>query len=177
MGPYRDGRRNIHELTSGIVAYFPPYLARASLANWSYPNKPLYCVGPLLPSLETVKTAKEEAIPWLEKAVKEYGERSVAYVSFGSLFFVPTASQIPILVSALAKRGKPCLFVAGNIPSDLREILETAAEENGKGLVMVIEWVTQHAVLNHPAVGWFLTHGGQGACSEAIFAGVPMGRS
>jgi UDP:flavonoid glycosyltransferase YjiC (YdhE family) len=39
---------------------------------------------------------------------------------------------------------------------------------------MVAPWVPQDAVLAHPAVGWFLTHGGWNSTQEGILAKVPM---
>mmetsp|Transcript_33329 Transcript_33329/g.83962 ORF Transcript_33329/g.83962 Transcript_33329/m.83962 type:complete len:233 (+) Transcript_33329:119-817(+) len=40
--------------------------------------------------------------------------------------------------------------------------------------VRLVEWVDQNAVLAHPALGLFLTHGGHNSVSEAAFHGVPM---
>jgi len=39
---------------------------------------------------------------------------------------------------------------------------------------MLTRWCPQHFVLNHPATGWFLTHGGHGSIMESISSGIPL---
>ena len=73
-----------------------------------------------------------------------------AVFSFGSLFFVPNATQTPILVSALASRGKPSLISAGNCTPEIGAILEKTVEEHGRGLIKVVKWAAQQAVLRNP---------------------------
>lgn len=105
----------------------------------------------------------------------KYGEKTVAYVSyisytlvcvadghsFGSLFFPPTAPQIPILIESLAKRGKPSLIVAGNCTPEINAILGRATEEKGQGLVRMVKWVAQQEVLEHPVT----------SCPSQLFVG------
>jgi UDP:flavonoid glycosyltransferase YjiC (YdhE family) len=40
--------------------------------------------------------------------------------------------------------------------------------------VRLVEWVDQNALLGHPGLGMFLTHGGHNSVSEAAFHGVPI---
>jgi len=40
--------------------------------------------------------------------------------------------------------------------------------------VRLVEWVDQNAMLGHPDLGMFLTHGGHNSISEAAFHGVPI---
>ncbi len=134
---------------------------------------PIFCVGAQLPPSMSVESTIDEAVSWLDVVGKEHGEKSVAYVSsvpvamfpnraedstrFGSLFFAPTDSQIPALISVLAKRGKPSLLVSGNCTPEIVSVLKQAVEEKGQGLVKLFSWVTQQVILRHPVR--FLTLG------------------
>ena len=44
----------------------------------------------------------------------------------------------------------------------------------GGGKVLVVSWAAQTAVLAHPAVKLFVTHGGLGSLSEGLAAGKPL---
>lgn len=57
---------------------------------------------------------------------------------------------------------------AGPVPDEIKE--KVAAY--GKGVLS--PWTPQQLILDHPATGWFVTHGGQGGLTEAVAAGVPM---
>lgn len=109
---------------------------------------------------------------WLEKQP----EKSVIYVSFGSVAVV-TREQILEIWHGLVNSGQRFLWVfrpdlvAGEngrnwVPAELEE----GTNERG----YVVRWAPQEAVLEHRAVGGFLTHSGWNSTLESIVAGVPM---
>jgi hypothetical protein len=79
-----------------------------------------------------------------------------------SLFFpIATPQLIEALVNTLLNLVKPFPFVlalGGKLAALPKELIERV-NSTGKGLVCDF-WVEQRAILQHPAVGWFLTHGG-----------------
>ncbi|CAI9104056.1 OLC1v1002664C1 [Oldenlandia corymbosa var. corymbosa] len=115
---------------------------------------------------------KEEpgCIGWLD--TKE--PNSVVYVNFGSIT-VMSAQQLTEFAWGLANSKKPFLWiirpdiVAGDnamVPPDF--LAET------KERSMLASWCSQEQVLNHPAIGGFLTHSGWNSTLESICGGVPM---
>ncbi|KAJ7436043.1 hypothetical protein FB451DRAFT_1308094 [Mycena latifolia] len=113
---------------------------------------------------------------FLDSAQAEYGPKSVLFISFGSLFFpIATPELIEALVATLLALETPFPFVfalGGKLASLPAELIEHV-NASGKGLVCA-HWVEQRAILQHPSVGWFLTHGGWNSVAEALSQGVPL---
>ncbi|KAL1542120.1 7-deoxyloganetic acid glucosyl transferase [Salvia divinorum] len=99
--------------------------------------------------------------------------RSVIYVSFGSITVV-TREQLMEFWHGLVNSSRRFLWVmrpdsitgGDQIPAELME----GTKEKG----YLVKWAPQEEVLNHPAVGGFLTHSGWNSTLESIVAGVPM---
>ncbi|KAI4372959.1 hypothetical protein MLD38_011137 [Melastoma candidum] len=110
-------------------------------------------------------------IAWLNKQPP----RSVIYVSFGSLTRM-TREQLMGFWHGLVNSGQRFLWVIrpdlvagheqGSEPIELRK----ATEERG----YMVGWAPQEEVLEHSAVGAFLTHSGWNSTLESLVAGVPM---
>ncbi|KAJ6575624.1 hypothetical protein DFH09DRAFT_1150729 [Mycena vulgaris] len=113
---------------------------------------------------------------FLDNAMGQYGAKSVLYISFGSMFFpIATPQIIEALVNTLLHLEKPFPFVlalGGKMASLPKELIETV-NASGKGLICDF-WVEQHAILQHAALGWFLTHGGFNSISESLSQGIPL---
>lgn len=120
-------------------------------------------------------------INWLDSQP----EKSVLYVSFGSITVV-TGVQILEFWHGLVNSGQRFLWVVrpdsvmGKV-NDVEEILQIPAAEmekeegeKGRSYYKVVSWAPQQEVLNHRAVGGFLSHGGWNSILESIVAGVPM---
>ncbi|KAI9066607.1 glycosyltransferase family 1 protein [Trametes sanguinea] len=155
----------------------------AARAWFGETGRSAYVCGPLVPCISehgyhdiNIKTSKEgaEIIDFLDNTLKSSGERSLLYISFGSMYW-PTKSpeklwafldiamelNIPFLLSHASPR-------AGVLPVEIVEKVRTY----GKG--MLSPWTPQQVVLEHKATGWFVTHCGQNSVIESIVAGVPM---
>ncbi|XP_043710148.1 scopoletin glucosyltransferase-like [Telopea speciosissima] len=108
----------------------------------------------------------EYCLNWLDKKKSN----SVLYVCFGSVTRF-TASQLVAIAMALETSGHPFIWV---VRSEEREIPEGFEERNeGKGLI-IRDWAPQVLILDHPAVGGFVTHCGWNSTLESVSAGVPM---
>ncbi|XP_058070175.1 scopoletin glucosyltransferase-like [Magnolia sinica] len=117
------------------------------------------CIGP------------DDCLKWLDGNTSA----SVVYVCFGSLSQF-TAPQLLEIALALEASNRPFLWVVGNSEKlSENEWLPDGFEERmqGKGLIMR-GWAPQVLILNHPAVGVFVTHCGWNSTLEAISAGVTM---
>ncbi|KAI7741292.1 hypothetical protein M8C21_009359 [Ambrosia artemisiifolia] len=109
-------------------------------------------------------------INWLD--TKDDG--SVIFVNFGSIT-VMTKEQLIEFGWGLANSKSDFLWitrpdiVGGNeavMPADF--LVET------KGRGMITSWCPQEQVLNHPAIGGFLTHNGWNSTLESISSGIPV---
>ncbi|KAH6769153.1 hypothetical protein C2S51_014489 [Perilla frutescens var. frutescens] len=147
----------------------------------------IYTIGPIHEQLKSrliEKNAEASIIAgnlWAEDRscidwLNAQPPRSVIYVSFGSVTVV-TREQLLEFWHGLVNSSQRFLWamrpdsVAGNDGGDriLAELMK-GNEENG----YMVEWAPQEEVLNHPAVGGFLTHSGWNSTLESIAAGVPM---
>ncbi|TXG52772.1 hypothetical protein EZV62_021941 [Acer yangbiense] len=149
----------------------------------TYP--PIYTIGPLqlllnheIPaddnSLSAIKSNlwKEQpgCLEWLD--TKE--SNSVVYVNFGSVT-VMTEQQLVEFAWGLANSKQNFLWV---IRPDLvigeSAILPPKFVSETKERSLLASWCSQEQVLNHPAIGGFLTHCGWNSTIESLSSGVPM---
>ncbi|KAJ7141551.1 hypothetical protein C8R46DRAFT_1200689 [Mycena filopes] len=131
-----------------------------------------------------ISTISNQALKsFLDGALSQYGAKSVLYISFGisrlshGSFFFPTATPqlIETLLDTLLALDHPFPFILGlggqmaSLPQPLIQRVNATA----KGLICDF-WVEQRAVLQHPPLGWFLTHGGFNSITEALTQGIPL---
>nr|GMD52929.1 7-deoxyloganetic acid glucosyltransferase-like [Ipomoea batatas] len=114
----------------------------------------VYTIGPLHASLKATLASKSTHSNSLRQEdetcmawLDSQEPKSVIYVSFGSISVI-TRHQL----------------------MEFWYELEEGTKANG----YIIGWAPQEAVLDHPAVGGFLTHSGWNSTLESIVAGVPM---
>jgi hypothetical protein len=182
------GIREFDMAVDGIVVNSFEELERDSAARLAAATgKAVLAVGPvslcgarsLLESDSRAGTGSDEArrcVAWLD-AKKA---KSVLYVSFGSNGRMPPA-QLMQLGLALVSCPWPVLWVikgADTLPDDVNEWLQhntDGDDHSGPRQCLVVRgWAPQVPILEHPAVGGFLTHCGWGSTLESVAAGVPM---
>ncbi|KAL9315250.1 hypothetical protein ACSQ67_016251 [Phaseolus vulgaris] len=129
---------------------------------------------------EMVKRKHREDLPeepkWLTWLNTEQNE-SVIYVNFGSLTRLPHA-QLVELAYGLQHYGHSFIWVmrkkdgSENEDSFLQEF-EDNMKESRKSFI-VWNWAPQQLLLNHPAIGGFVTHCGWNSILESLNAGLPI---
>ncbi|KAL4393314.1 hypothetical protein AHAS_Ahas02G0039600 [Arachis hypogaea] len=120
---------------------------------------------------------KQECLTWLETKKPN----SVIYVCFGSMTTFPDA-QLKEIAMGLEASNHPFIWVVNkrskkNEEQDEKKLewLPEGFEERmeGKGLI-IRGWAPQVMILEHEAVGGFVTHCGWNSTLEGVCAGVPM---
>ncbi|CAK5282975.1 unnamed protein product [Mycena citricolor] len=168
-------------------------------AYYKQRGKELFLVGPQMrddeweapsagpgPSDERLKT-------FLGEALKNYGPKSVLYISFGcvkvllilfrnsqirfsSMFFpVETPHLVEVMIEVLLSLESvvPFVFVVAGVMASLPNTTVDRIHASGRGIVCT-DWVDQKAILKSGTVGWFLTHGGYNSLIEALSQGIPL---
>ncbi|XP_020677393.1 UDP-glycosyltransferase 73B4-like [Dendrobium catenatum] len=112
-------------------------------------------------------TSVNECLKWLDK--RSVG--TVVYICFGSGSFF-SVEQLREIALGLEASMHSFVWVVQNKGNDW---IPKGYEERIKDLGMVIKgWAPQLLILNHDAVGGFVTHCGWNSCLEGISAGLPM---
>jgi hypothetical protein len=117
---------------------------------------------------------EHECMRWLAKK----NPNSVLYICFGS-FFNLSAAQLLEIAMALEASGQNFIWVVRERKqtklAEKEEWLPEGFEKRmeGKGLI-VSGWAPQVLILDHKAVGGFMTHCGWNSTLEGVTAGVPM---
>ncbi|XP_072992700.1 uncharacterized protein [Typha latifolia] len=119
----------------------------------------------------TASISTHECLSWLD-AKKP---KSIIYVCFGSLGRF-TSAQLKEIALGLEASKYPFIWVVKyneHLADILPEGFESRVAREGKGLI-INGWAPQLLILNHKAVGGFVTHCGWNSCLEAVSSGVPM---
>ncbi|KAM7499897.1 hypothetical protein LguiA_024311 [Lonicera macranthoides] len=125
----------------------------------------IFPVGPFIKPLTCAKTGLKEdtsCLDWLDNQIVG----SVIYISFGSWVSPIEERKVGSLAMALEALKRPFIWVLGSewrkgLPSGYLERVKV-----NKGIV--VSWAPQMEVLQHKAIGCYLTHCGWNSTVEAI---------
>uniref|UniRef100_A0A7N2MXF0 Glycosyltransferase n=1 Tax=Quercus lobata TaxID=97700 RepID=A0A7N2MXF0_QUELO len=105
-------------------------------------------------------------ISWLD----EQKERSVAYVSFGTVAS-PPQNELIALAEALEESGIPFLW---SLKDKIKSLLPKGFVERTGMQGKIVPWTPQVKVLAHSSIAVFMTHCGSNSVSESVAYGVPL---
>ncbi|TVU39081.1 hypothetical protein EJB05_12484, partial [Eragrostis curvula] len=152
-------------------------LEPSALSHLKHHMRDVFAVGPLhamspAPAAATSLWRQDDGTAaWLDG----HADRSVVYVSLGSLAVFSSHDQLAEFLSGLVAAGYAFLWV---IRPDMvvqdAALLREAVAAVGESKARVVPWVAQRDVLRHRAVGCFLTHSGWNSTVEGLVEGVPM---
>ncbi|KAL1831759.1 hypothetical protein ACET3Z_001410 [Daucus carota] len=167
---------------SAIISHSFNALESDVLSALSSICPPIHAIGPLqllvdqLPenNLKSIGSnlweEDAECLEWLDTKETD----SVIYVSYGSIT-VMTPEKLVEFAWGLASSNQNFLWI---IRPDLvvggAAVLPAEFLEETKDRGLIAEWCPQEQVLNHRAVGGFLTHCGWNSMFESLYSGVPM---
>lgn len=119
----------------------------------------------------------EECVSWLDSKA----ENSVVYICFGSLCHFPD-EQLYEIACGIEASGHGFIWVVPEKKGKEKEgqeekekwMPEGFEERNAEKGMVIRGWAPQLVILNHRAVGAFVSHCGWNSSVEAVSCGVPM---
>ncbi|XP_026661577.2 scopoletin glucosyltransferase-like [Phoenix dactylifera] len=135
----------------------------------------VWCIGPVAfasrgAAGDDLDNEQGELIKkWLDSKTPD----TVVYVCFGSEF-VFKAEQLREMALGLEASGHPFVWAMRSDEPEAEWMPEGLEERIGERGLIIRGWAPQLMILNHPAVGGFVTHSGWNSTLEAVSAGVPM---
>ncbi|KDR71535.1 hypothetical protein GALMADRAFT_253868 [Galerina marginata CBS 339.88] len=169
------------EESDGVVMATSSLYEDECLDSWRewFGSRPVFVVGALNPPASAEEITKVKKTPvgaevekFLDDMLNHHGRHSVVYISFGSIAW-PTEHEQPLAVLAeLLDQGIPFILSLASrfaiVPEDMLKKMDASET------AYYAKWIPQEVVLQHNAVGWYLTHCGHNSVMEALSAGVPL---
>ncbi|THH28055.1 hypothetical protein EUX98_g6132 [Antrodiella citrinella] len=181
MGGVWMGLFDAYDSCDGMIITSPevyePHAVAATREWLAETSRPVWAIGPLAMSRTTQQAMSNEEAQseksadirkFLDKTLSKHGEHSAIYASFW-----PTdPAKIETFVNVLMEKKIPFILSYGSPLAQLSDSFKEKIEQSGLGVLS--RWSPQQTILAHPALGWFVTHGGHNSTIEALHSGVPM---
>ncbi|QRV90437.1 UDP-glucoronosyl and UDP-glucosyl transferase [Ceratobasidium sp. AG-Ba] len=172
---YTTMLENVVGMIYSSVYEIEPIAAIASTKGFSKPLTSWFTglsidIPPLIP-FDIDRATSDPVMSFMNRAYIDLGQHSVIYIAFGSYCF-PARESIPhlkILIKEVLAQSFRLIFSAQdrNLKASGFD-REYIAKLTATGQAIVPEWTNQLAVLEHPAIHYFVSHGGWNSVSEAI---------
>ncbi|KAI0775764.1 UDP-Glycosyltransferase/glycogen phosphorylase [Trametes elegans] len=170
--------------TDGVLSMSPeslePEEATEAFRKWLGDlGKKVYFTGPLIPDGKKADAGEESESPFaqqiqafLDRELQERGEKSVLYISFGSMLFPQKPEVFAAFLEVAMEKNIPFIVSHPSPFAVFSDELKQKVTDYEHGLFS--PWSPQQTLLHHPAMGWFVSHAGFNSTIEAIHAGVPL---
>jgi hypothetical protein len=177
----RGGYTSFQKCDAAIVttSYAYESVSLDAMKRWfSGMKKEVHVLGPLLPPGYGTETQNNEEgtnvdiETFLGEMLVQYGKQSVFFVSFGTVHWPSVPEYVDELIEALIAKKAPFILAYASSSATLSEQLAERVQSSGLG--MITKWSPQQYILNHPATGWFVTHGGFNNVTESLTSGIPL---
>ncbi|KAG8723958.1 hypothetical protein FRC09_000994 [Ceratobasidium sp. 395] len=158
-----------------------PVVAEACANAFSKPIQS-FCVGlaadlPKFTSSGLEPSTSDSILSFMNRAYTDLGPHSIVYIAFGTVWFPPPESSrhLKILIEEILSQGLRIVFsIKQEYAREAGLDQEHVEKLTKSGQVVFPEWTNQLEVLEHPALHYFVSHGGWNSTTEAIVRGVPM---
>ncbi|KAK7463062.1 hypothetical protein VKT23_007648 [Stygiomarasmius scandens] len=111
-------------------------------------------------------------VDFLNRMQEKHGEKSVVYISFGSMFWPVDSAKVWAMVEEFLQSGTPIILAHPGLQGSADEEKLKLIKDSPIGLEL--KWAPQETILSHPATGWFVAHGGWNGTQEALRYKVPQ---
>ncbi|THV01911.1 UDP-Glycosyltransferase/glycogen phosphorylase [Dendrothele bispora CBS 962.96] len=166
----------------GMLCVTSSTIEASAIAHWNRwfetRKRALYTIGPLtMPKAGIYGAGVHDDDPtyapvvnFLDRMQEEYGEKSVVYISLGSLFWPVQEDKFWGVVREFIEHDIPVILAhSASQPED--EKLKIIKDSP---VALSLKWAPQETILSHPATGWFVSHGGWNSTQEALRHRVPQ---
>ncbi|CAE6435438.1 unnamed protein product [Rhizoctonia solani] len=166
--------KQVDIIVFGTTFEMEPISASSLLTAFDVHLTPFF-IGPSVDLVSTHRVNPNSPVTrFLDRTYTEKGAHSVIYIAFGTAFFpLPSSmSRLMAAVEEVPKAGLRFIFALSSAKAKVDQSWMDAHIERGNAIFP--EWTNQTAVLEHPAIHYFLSHGGWNSSTEALVRGVPM---
>ncbi|TCD71970.1 hypothetical protein EIP91_000102 [Steccherinum ochraceum] len=173
------------EKSDGMLITSPEVYEPAAIADmrewFAETGRDVWAIGPLIPSLNSKESVKgeqaqskdsSEIMKFMDETLVKHGKHSMLFISFGSAIWPPEFEKFDAFVDVVIENRIPFLLSHGSPFAQLPEPFKAKVQESASGFLT--PWSPQQTVLNHPVVGWFVSHCGHNSTLEAVSCGVPL---